>query len=106
MSYLRVRGRLPAFINKLKGADTPTRSRREYADYMTWAADRIRELAGGEFELGTRYGKDVVSESLSGGKSVTVLSQVHKFKTGEIRTRTISYSSCLTRFSTYHFEIP
>jgi L-ornithine N5-oxygenase len=83
LSYLHAHGRLPAFINR--GADTPTR--REYADYMAWAATRVLEL-GGE-ALTVRYGEDVVSvESLDGGKSVTVRSRFRE--TGELRIRTAS----------------
>ncbi|KAG9120805.1 hypothetical protein FRC07_003558 [Ceratobasidium sp. 392] len=81
LNYLHAHGRLPAFINR--GADTPTR--REYADYMAWAATRVLELGGDA--LSVRYGEDVVSvESLDGGKSVTVRSRLRD--TGELRTRT------------------
>lgn len=81
LSYLHAHGRLPAFINR--GADTPTR--REYADYMAWAAGRVQELGGDA--LNVRFGEDVVSvQSLDGGKTVTVLSRVQG--TGELRTRT------------------
>ncbi|CAE7095548.1 unnamed protein product [Rhizoctonia solani] len=80
LSYLHAHGRLPAFINR--GADTPTR--REYADYMAWAANRVRELGGDA--LNVRYGEDVVSvQSLDGGKTVTVISRIQE--TGELRTR-------------------
>ncbi|KEP51179.1 L-ornithine 5-monooxygenase [Rhizoctonia solani 123E] len=80
LSYLHAHGRLPAFINR--GADTPTR--REYADYMAWAASRVQEL--GSDTLSVRYGEDVVSvQSLDGGKTVTVISRVQE--TGELRTR-------------------
>ncbi|KAG9089450.1 hypothetical protein FS749_001322 [Ceratobasidium sp. UAMH 11750] len=80
LNYLHTHGRLPAFINR--GADTPTR--REYADYMAWAATRVLEL-GGE-ALSVRYGEDVVSvESLDGGKTVTVRSRLRE--TGVLRTR-------------------
>ncbi|KAG8740979.1 hypothetical protein FRC12_015830, partial [Ceratobasidium sp. 428] len=81
LSYLHAHDRLPAFINR--GADTPTR--REYADYMAWAATRVLELGGDA--LSVRYGEDVVAvESLDGGKSVTVRSRLRE--TGELRTRT------------------
>ena len=81
LSYLHAHGRLPAFINR--GADTPTR--REYADYMSWAASRVQELAGEA--LNVRFGEDVVSvQSLDGGKTVTVISRLQE--TGELRTRT------------------
>ncbi|KAG9107654.1 hypothetical protein FRC07_008599 [Ceratobasidium sp. 392] len=81
LNYLHAHGRLPAFINR--GTDTPTR--REYADYMAWAATRVLELGGNA--LSVRYGEDVVSvESLDGGKSVTVRSRLRE--TGELRIRT------------------
>ncbi|KAG9102474.1 hypothetical protein FRC06_001981 [Ceratobasidium sp. 370] len=81
LNYLHAHGRLPAFINR--GADAPTR--REYADYMAWAATRVLEL-GGE-ALSVRYGEDVVSvESLDGGKTVAVRSRSRE--TGGLRTRT------------------
>ncbi|KAJ1307785.1 hypothetical protein OPQ81_001871 [Rhizoctonia solani] len=80
LSYLHAHGRLPAFINR--GADTPTR--REYADYMAWAAKHVQELGGDA--LNVRFGEDVVSvQSLDAGKTVTVLSRVRE--TGELRTR-------------------
>ncbi|CUA68502.1 L-ornithine N5-oxygenase [Rhizoctonia solani] len=80
LSYLHAHGRLPAFINR--GADTPTR--REYADYMAWAANRVQELGGDA--LNVRFGEDVVSvQSLDDGKTVTVISRVQE--TGELRTR-------------------
>ncbi|KAF8673992.1 L-lysine 6-monooxygenase (NADPH-requiring) [Rhizoctonia solani] len=80
LSYLHAHGRLPAFINR--NADTPTR--REYADYMAWAATRVRELGGEALRI--RYGEDVVSvQSLDGGKTVTVTSRVRE--TNEVRIR-------------------
>ncbi|KAH7341529.1 L-lysine 6-monooxygenase (NADPH-requiring)-domain-containing protein [Rhizoctonia solani] len=80
LNYLHTHGRLPAFINR--GADTPTR--REYADYMAWAANRVKELGGDALKV--RFGEDVVSvQSLDGGKTVTVTSRVQE--TGEVRTR-------------------
>ncbi|QRV90036.1 L-lysine 6-monooxygenase (NADPH-requiring) protein [Ceratobasidium sp. AG-Ba] len=80
LNYLHTHGRLPAFINR--GADTPTR--REYADYMAWAATRVLELAGDT--LSVRYGEDVISvESLDGGKTLTVCSRLRE--TGDLRTR-------------------
>ncbi|KAF9077083.1 L-lysine 6-monooxygenase (NADPH-requiring)-domain-containing protein [Rhodocollybia butyracea] len=78
LNYLHIHGRLPAFINR--GSSTP--SRKEFADYLAWAARYVEEHG-----VNVNYGQEVVGidESLDGLITVTSRSvsdgQLHDFVT-------------------------
>lgn len=63
LSYLHDRGRLLSFINR--GSTVPTR--KEYADYLAWAAARVQEDG-----VDVLYGKEVVGLEKSADQTISI----------------------------------
>ena len=79
LSYLHEHNRLLSFINR--GSTIPTR--REFADYLRWAAEKVKSLGIQVF-----YGEEVVSLESPYGTSIQCTSQ----KDGQLINRITSTS--------------
>jgi L-ornithine N5-oxygenase len=66
LSYLHSQNRLVAFINR--GSIVPTR--KEYADYLSWAAKFVEDNG-----VGVMYGHEVVGISKGQGDTIVVRSR-------------------------------
>jgi len=76
LAYLHSQDRLLSFINR--GTSTPTR--KEYSDYLSWAADQVQENG-----IHVQYGEEVTGIGLTVGGVVEVRSL--RLDTGEQVTR-------------------
>ena len=63
MSYLHSQGRLVAFINR--GSTVPTR--KEYSDYLSWAAQRVQENG-----VKVLYGHEIVGIDSEEGDVIAI----------------------------------
>lgn len=97
LSYLHDRGRLADFINY--GSSQP--SRREFHDYLEWAAGRVRE-SGPDAGVAVDYGREVVEivpVRDSGGDGGVELVEVvvrHGNRTERLRARNVVLATGLT----------
>ncbi|KAI0082633.1 lysine/ornithine N-monooxygenase [Panus rudis PR-1116 ss-1] len=76
LSYLHSQGRLLPFINR--GASTP--SRREYSDYLSWAAQYVQDRG-----INVQYGEEVIGIKEADDDTVEVTSR--RIEGGETFTR-------------------